>query len=126
MIDTNLSKFLLGFRGAQDSLVSSVYSASVSNYNLNADSYFYLYIPSLNAMNASMNGAISTFKIPMTAITNSVQYYFDQLAFQQFVQITDKNFVLSSLTCHILDRFGNNLQGNGLDWGMSLQVDYES
>jgi hypothetical protein len=126
MIDTNLSKYLLGFRSAQDSLVSGVYNASVSNYNLNVDSYFYLYIPSLNAINASMNGAISTFKIPMTAITNSVQYYFDNLVFQQFVQITDKNFVLSSLTCHILDRFGNNLQSNGLDWGMSLQIDYES
>ena len=125
MIDTNLSKFILGFRGATDTLVSNIYSAKSSNYNLNADSYFLLYILSLNSMNANMsNGCFATYKIPMTSFNNSVQYYFSSSTFEQFVQITDTNLILSSLTCYILDRYGNNLQPNGLDWSMTLQVDY--
>jgi hypothetical protein len=127
IVDTNLSKYILGFRSANDSLVSGVYTASSSNYNLNADNYFLMHIPSLNGMNASVGGPLqSTFKIPLNCITNQVYYYFESASFPQYVDIRDPNMVLSNLIVYIVDRFGNAISPNGLDYSFSLAVDYET
>ena len=39
IIDTNLGMYVLGFRNISDTLASSIYTASSSNYNLNFDNY---------------------------------------------------------------------------------------
>ena len=127
IIDTNLSKYILGFRGARDSLVSGVYAASISNYNLNADNYVLLYIPSLNGMNASMTGGLqSTFKIPLNSITNQVYYYFEGSSFPQAVDVHDPNMVLTNIVVYVLDRFGNSLSPNGLDYSFTLGLEFEA
>ena len=74
-IDTNLSKYILGFRSTNALAANTVNSSC--NYNMSADSYILMYIPSFNSMNASMSGQTSTFKIPLLGFTNSVLYYFD-------------------------------------------------
>ena len=126
IIDTNLSKYILGFRAERDALVSGVYAASTSNYNLNADNYVLLYIPSLNGMNASMTGGLqSTFKVPLNSITNQVYYYFEGSSFPQAVDIHDPNMVLTNIVVYILDRFGNSLSPNGLDYSFSLELTLE-
>ena len=81
-------------------------------------------IPTLNSTNAYMSGTISTFKIPLNSQTNQIYYYFDNLSFNQYVDIADVNFVLSSLTVVITDRFGKNLNPNGLDYSFTLQIEY--
>jgi hypothetical protein len=63
IIDTNLSKYVIGFR-TTDTLVSNIFAASSANYNLNADNYLNIYIPSFNSLNANQNGGWSTFKLP--------------------------------------------------------------
>ena len=120
VIDTNFSTDILGFRAASDGLFSGVYAATSCNYNLNPDSYISIYIPSLNGSNASMSGQYSTFKLPLNSITNQVYYYQENGSFSQFVDITDKNLTVSSLTVVIFDKFGNNLSPNGLDYSMTL------
>ena len=126
IVDTNLSKYILGFRAANDSLVSGVYAASSSNHNLNPDNYFLMHIPSLNGMNASVGGPLqSTFKIPLNCITNQVYYYFESSSFTQYVDIRDPNMVLSNLIVYIVDRFGNAISPNGLDYSFSLSLDFE-
>ena len=123
VIDTNLSKYILGFRASKDVLSGGVYSASYSNFNLNPDNYILMYIPSLNGMNASMSGQQSTFKIPLNSVTNQVYFYQEESSFQQFVDITDKNLMLSSLIVYITDKFGNDLQNNGLDYSFTLAIE---
>ena len=81
-------------------------------------------MPSFNSMNANQNGSYSTFKLPLNTITNQVYFYQESSSFAQSVDIEDDNLVLSSLTVHIYDRFGKNLNPNGLDYSFTLAVDY--
>ena len=122
-LDTNLSKYILGFRST-DALAANTVTSSC-NYNMSADSYILMYIPSLNSMNASMSGQISTFKIPLLGFTNSVFYYFDYNSFVQYVDITDPNLVLSGLQVILFDKWGRNIQPNGIDYSFTLQIMYE-
>ena len=120
--NTNLSKYILGFR-TTDTYATNVFTGSC-NYNLSADNYINIYIPSFNSLNANQNGAYSTFKLPLNTITNQVYFYQEASSFSQSMDIEDDNLVLSSLTVHILDRFGKNLNPNGLDYSFTLAVDY--
>jgi hypothetical protein len=77
-------------------------------------------------MNASMMGPLqSTFKIPLNSITNQVYFYFENASFKQFVDIHDPNMVLSNLVVYVVDRFGNSLSPNGLDYSFSLGLELE-
>ncbi len=124
VIDTNLSKYILGFR-TTDTFISNVYLATTANYNLNPDHYLNIYMPSLNSFNANQNGSWSTFKLPLDTINNQIYYYQDESSFEQFVQINDDNLVLSSLQVHILDRFGKNINSYGADYSFTLLISYE-
>lgn len=122
-IDTSLSKNILGFRST-DPLSGGVVCNSSCNYNLSADNYILMHIPSFNSLNASMNGAVSTFKINLQGFTNSVFFYMDNNSFHQFVEITDSNLVLSGLQVVMYDKYGKNLQPYGLDYSFTIEIQY--
>ena len=124
IIDSNLSKYILGFRST-DTLTSNIFTASSSNYSLNIDNYINMYMPTFNNYNANQNGSWSTFKLPLNSINNQIYYYQDASSFEQSIDINDNNLVLSSLTVYILDRFGNNLNPNGLDYSFTIAINYE-
>ena len=124
VIDTNFSKFVLGFRGDRDTLVGVYYNANYCNYNLFYDNYILMSIPSLNAVNASMTGQNCTFKIPLNCITNQVYYYFDHMAFSQWVDITDPRLRVTDLTIVLYDKFGKNINPHGLDYSFTLAIEY--
>jgi hypothetical protein len=124
VIDTSkLSKYILGFRASKDVLTGGVYAASFSNYNLNPDNYISMYIPSLNGMNSSMSGQQATFKVPLNTVTNQVYFYQENSSFTQWVDITDRNLMLSALTVNIYDKYGKDLQPNGLDYSFTLSLE---
>lgn len=127
IIDTNLSKYVLGFRGLYDSLpttvgVSPTYNASNSNWNLNYDNYISLYIPSLGS-SCSMSNQLQTFKIPLNTVTNQVYFYQEGSSFRQWIDICDSNFTMSNITVIVYDKFGNNLNPNGLDFSFTLSLE---
>lgn len=122
IVDTNLSKYNLGFRADQCSVVGSSYTAPYS-YNLNIDHYLTLYIPELNSLNASMSGQRSTFKLPCASVWSNILYWNEQDFFKQWVDITDSSLTLSQLTVRILDRFGNDPNPRGLDYSMTISVE---
>ena len=119
-----MSKYILGFR-TTDTLATNIFASSSSNYNLNVDNYINIYIPNFNSYNANQNGSWSTFKLPLNSINNQVYFYQEGQSFEQSIDISDDNLVLSSLTVYILDRFGNNLNPNGLDYSFTLAINYE-
>ena len=127
IIDTNLSKYILGLRGNTDSLSidKKQYTALSSIYNLNADNYIYVYVPTLNGQNACMGSTISTFKIPLNATEGQVYYYQSGSSYEQFVDITNRGLVISSMEVTLIDRYGNNLNSMGLDWSMTLSLVYD-
>lgn len=125
--DTNLSKYILGFRKKHDKLVSNVYTASFSNYNLNGDNYIHLYLPNIGGINASMGGgAKSTFKIPFDSISNNVYFYQEGTSFQQYVDLRNSNFTLSNLTAIFYDRYGTLINPRGFDYSFTLKIEYRN
>ena len=123
IIDTNLSKYIFGFRGLSDTLIGTTYSALSANWNLNPDNYINMHIPTLNGMNACMGNQISTFKIPLNSFCNQVYFYQEGNAFRQWVDITDMNLAISSLNVVIYDKFGKNINPNGLDYSFTLSIE---
>ena len=102
------------------------YLASQATYNLNPDNYISLFIPQLSGCVADMNGSNTTiFKIPMNCIYGMTYFFQENLNFKQEVEITDKNFRLTDLTITIYDRYGKNIENNGLDYSLSLLIEYD-
>ena len=127
IIDTNLSKYILGFRGLYDGFTNTVgyaqtYMALNSNWNLNFDNYISLYIPTLGS-SSSMSNQLQTYKVPLNTVTNQVYFYQEGSSFRQWVDITDVNFTMSDFTVVVYDKFGLNLNPNGLDFSFSLSLE---
>lgn len=118
--DTNLSKYILGFRNSKDALTSSVYTASYANYNLNCDNYILMYIPTLNCINSCIGNQIATFKIPLNTVSNQVYFYQEESTFKQFVDIDNINLTFNTLSVILYDKFGCNLNPNGQDFSYTL------
>ena len=74
-------------------------------------------------MNASMSGQQTTFKIPLNSVTNQVYFYQEQTSFAQWVDITDQKLTLSSLTVILADKYGKDLNPNGLDYSFTLALE---
>lgn len=127
IIDTNLSKYILGFRGMYDVLTNTIgvaqtYMATNSNWNLNFDNYISLYIPSLGS-SSSMSNQLQTYKVPLNTVTNQVYFYQEGSSFRQWVDISDVNFTMSNITVIVYDKFGFNLNPNGLDFSFTLSLE---
>ena len=102
------------------------YLASQSTYNLNPDNYISLFISQLSGCVSDMNGSNTTiFKIPMNCIYGMTYFFQENFNFKQQVEITDKNFRLTDLTITIFDRYGKNIENNGLDYSLSLLIEYD-
>ena len=156
MIDTNLSFYILGFRAEYDKLIDTggetitytnivngvisttsvtsfpsatspyYYLASTSTYNLNPDNYISLYIPQLVGCVSDMNGLNSTFKIPMNCIYGMTYFFQKNLNFEQELEIRDKNMILNEMNITVFDRYGKNIDNNGLDYSLSLLIEFEN
>ena len=126
IIDTNLSKYILGFRAGIDSYsaLAGGCKATIADWCLTYDSYLLMYIPNLNGMNASQSGQQSTFKVPLNTVnSNQVYYYFDKVTFKQWVDITDPRLTISNLQVNLVDRFGYNLNPLGHDFSFTLALE---
>ena len=156
IINTNLSYYILGFRPDVDKLVDTgtetityttvvsgtlnttsltsipmanspyYYLASSSTYNLNIDNYLSLYIPQLSGCVSDMSGSNTTFKIPMNCVMGMTYFFQKNLNFEQEVEISDKNLVLNEINIIVYDRFGQNIENNGLDYSLSLLIEYDN
>ena len=82
-------------------------------------------MPTFNAYNANQTGSWSSFKLPLNSVIGNVYYYQDENSFTQSIDIRDDNLVMSQLQVIIYDRFGNNINPNGVDWSFTLKIDYE-
>ena len=156
IISTNLSYHILGFRPDTDKLVDTgtetityttivsgsmnttsltsiptptspyYYLASSSTYDLNVDNYLSLYIPQLSGCVSDMTGLNTTFKIPMNCVMGMTYFFQKNLNFEQEVEISGKNLFLNEINIIVYDRFGQNVENNGLDYSLSLLIEYDN
>ena len=71
-----------------------------------------------------MSNQISTFKLPLNSVQNEVYYYYQEnTSFKQSIDINDSNLKFNSLVVVIFDKFGNNLNPNGLDFSFTISLE---
>lgn len=124
LIDTILSKYILGFRNVAFSGLSS--TANV-NFVLNVDNYILIYINNISSDNTSSNGNIfSTFKVPLNATNGVIYFYSDRIGLKQYVRLLNSTQRIAYLNVSILDRFGNVIEANNSDYSFSLEIEKQS
>ena len=156
VIDSPFTMYILGFRQSYDKLIDTVgetvnvttvyngisttthntgflsststyyYRASTSTYNLNPDNFISMYIPQLSGCVLNMAGLNTTFKIPMNCVFGTTYFLQEHQNFKQIIEIRDKHLILNNITITMYDRFGNNIDNKGLDYSMSLLLEYEN
>jgi len=99
------------------------YTSTASNtakypYILNWDTYISMFIENLGT-SSSENYQI-TFKIPLNTITTSVSYWAENVQNRQQVNLSS-NIRLDYINFAFIDRFGNPLDNNGVDWSATLE-----
>jgi hypothetical protein len=102
-------------------LISAELPAAISS-----DGYLFMYIPTLNGVNASQTGQSSTFKITterFSTNSNAMYYLSEANSFQQFVDITDSRLTISSLSVFLIDRYGTKLNSGGHDYSFTLALE---
>ena len=156
VIDSPFTMYILGFRQSYHKLIDTVgetvnittvyngisttthntgflsststyyYRASTSTYNLNPDNFISMYIPQLSGCVLNMAGLNTTFKIPMNCVFGTTYFLQEHQNFKQIIEIRDKHLILNNITITMYDRFGNNIDNKGLDYSMSLLLEYEN
>jgi hypothetical protein len=64
--------------------------------------------------------------VPITVPSGGVQFYQEQTGFKQSVEVTDRNILFERIDLQVLDRFGQPLNNNGLDWSFTLEIESDT
>lgn len=113
--------YFLGFVSGQ---VGTVVQAT-NAYNISLDNYIVLYIENLRPSSLEPNVPI-TFKIPVTATPGTIMYYAEGSEWKQEIEIFDPNVRIDRLNITVLDRYGQQLDNNGVDWTFTLEIEADT
>ena len=124
IIETKLSRFMLGFRNNDilASISSSCMYIANCRYNMSLDNFITILITNLEHSNSHNIG--STFKISFQSEYGQMYFYNENLTYTQFICDFNKNQVCNDLRVKIMDRFGNQLISN-IDYSMTLFVEMD-
>ena len=110
----------LGFTNGQSG--SSI--IGTNSYIITFDTCIYVWIAEIGT--SSLDGQQITYKIPMSGGPGSIIQYTEGSNWNQRVMFTDRSNRLDRLTITVLDRFGNILNNNGLDWTFTLEIEADT
>jgi len=124
VFDSLLTTQLLGFpKGYYSWDRGSVsYIQGSYSYNLNYDNFVALYL-NIPSTNTSSGNHLISYKIPLNAVSGMVFYLGQNNSFEQSINLSDQNFVLSNFRIQVFDRFGNIIT-QGIDYTFSLAIYY--
>jgi hypothetical protein len=114
---------LLSFLGYTQTTTTAVAATLTGTYpyTLNWDTYIIIWIENIGQ--SSMEPVQITFKLPLSSLTNNVLYWSESSQNNQYMQVFNKNTRIDRLNIVFLDRFGNILNNNGIDWSMSFDIE---
>ena len=114
---------LLSFLGFGDGQQGTAFYGSES-YIVNFDTYLNIWIENLGTQ--SLEPAQITFKVPVTVGSGSIMHWSENTQNSQLVEVTDRGTRLDRLNIQVLDRFGNLLNNNGLDWSFTIEIEADT
>ena len=114
----------LGFTNGQTAPGTTTTVTGTNSYITNFDTCFYIWIQNLGT--SSLDGQQISYKIPNTTGSGSIIQYTEGLNWAQKIDVTDRSNRLDRLIITVIDRFGNVLNNNGLDWTFSLEVESDT
>jgi hypothetical protein len=97
---------------------------ATNSYLINFDNYVQIHIPSLGR--SSLENTKCTFKVPITVPSGGVEFYQEMSSFKQSVEVTDRNILFDRINLQVLDRFGQQLDNNGVDWSFTLEIESDT
>ena len=113
----------LGFTDGQTATGTTPITATNPSI-VNFDTYLNVWIENLGQ--SSLEPSQITFKIPITYSANGIVQWTELNQFTQKVLVTDRGVRLDRLNVTVLDRFGNILNNNGLDWSFTLEIEADT
>jgi len=116
--------YFLGFTNGQTASATNTSVTGTSSYITNFDTCFYIWIQNLGT--SSLDGQQITYKIPNNTGSGSIIQYTEGSAWEQKIVVTDRSNRLDRLIITVIDRFGNVLNNNGLDWTFTLEVESDT
>lgn len=106
----------LGFTNGQSG--SSV--TATNPYTFPFDNYISVWIENFGLSSQDIKQC--TFKIPVQPQLSNTIYWNTYNYHRQIVVNQNKQFPFDKLNISVLDQYGNQLDNNGLDWSMSIEV----
>jgi len=117
--------YFLGFTNGQFVSGAGNYITATNSYMINFDTYLNVFIENLRTSSPQPMVPV-TFKIPLTVSNGSIEYYFENLRFNQCIETRDPNFRIDRLNIIVYDRYGNIVDNNGVDWSFTLEIESET
>ena len=116
--------YFLGFTSGQTAPGTTTTVTGTNSYITNFDTCLYIWIQNLGT--SSLDGQQITYKIPNTTGSGSIIQYTEGQSWKQKIEITDRSNRLDRLIITVIDRFGNVLNNNGLDWTFTLEIESDT
>lgn len=111
---------LIGFTNGQSGITIN----AVNSYIVNFDTYVNVWIENLGQN--SLEPTQVTYKIPITVANGSIMHWLENTQHEQVVMVTDNAARVDRLNITVLDRWGNIINNNGLDWSFTLELKSEN
>jgi len=128
ILPTELSYKVFGFTSYQNNQPikqSGNYTVqSLRLWNMYPDLCIYIHLENIPQTNTHFKNNLASFKIPITAGYQAIEYNADNANFAQYIENTNVNFILNSIKLKMYDRSNNLITNNGFDWTFTLGIEY--
>lgn len=111
---------LLSFLGFIDGQTGTTLYG-VNSYIVNFDTYINIWIENLGT--SSLEPKQVTFKVPLEVGNGSIMHWSENKQHVECVPVSDRSVRLDRLNIQVLDRFGNLINNNGIDWSFTIEID---
>ena len=119
IVDTSLSKYVLGFRYPS---YSGLVATSTVDFILNVDNYISLYLANVRSLNNT--NRLCSFKIPLTTSNGVILFDGESTSFKQFLDLGNDGQMINTIHIKVYDRFNQQILSNNADYSLTLMFEY--